>query len=192
MPTPTHLSRHFEQQRRARDLRPGQLATLAGYTNPSKIGNRIRQFELSGDISKELFETLVVALEIDTNTIKRLVQLDWNDWWAWVNEPITPYLVDRLMATVYRKVPLPPEITTQDEAEAWAAKFASGVKRRCCLVWSRRISIYFNEEGNLSSISEAAPGRPNEPWMQIGGTKFLFGADMRSMDLVDRPKRPGE
>jgi len=189
----THLSRHFEQARLAKGLKPGQLALLIG-KNISKIGNRIRQFELTGDISKELFEKLVAALGIDAAIIERLVEQDrrefFEEWLAWVNEPITPYLVERLIAAVYRRVPLPPEIKTQEQAEAWAAAFTMESKRKCCLVWSRRISVWFDVDGTFFR-SEAVPGEPNVPWIKIGGKTFNFGEDLRSVNTVDWPKKPG-
>jgi len=190
----THLSRHFEQQRIVRGLRPGQLAALAGCTNTSKIGNRIRQFELTGDIGRELFEKLVAALDIEASTIERLVEQDRREffrvWLAWVNEPIKPYLVQRLMAAVYRQISLPDEITTQDEAEAWAAGIAREWKRKCCLVWSRRISIWFDADGNAFR-GEAVPGKPNVPWLKIGGKTFNFGEDLGSTTLVQWPHKRG-
>lgn len=192
----TNLSRHFEQARIARSLKPGQLATLAGCKNPGKSGNHIRTFELTGKITQCLFEKLVVALGMDAGTIERLVEQDrrefFEKWLEWVNEPITPYLVERLIAAVYRKLPLPLEITTQDEAEAWAAAVARESRRKCCLVWSRRISIWFDEVGDLVSRSEAVPGKPNMPWLKIGGKTFNFGEDLRSVDFVDWPKKSGE
>jgi hypothetical protein len=190
----THLSRHFEQQRLARGLKPGQLATLIGYPNNSKVSNRIRQFELTGKIGQELFNKLAPALEIDAGTIERLVKQDRREffqaWLAWVNEPITPYLIERLIPAVYRQVALPLEITKQEEAEAWAAGYARQSQSKCCLVWSRRISIWFNEKGALVHRSKAVPGKPNVPWIQIGGKTFNFSEDLRSMDVVDWPKKP--
>jgi len=49
----TNLSRHFQQQRLDRGMKPGQLARLAGCVNAQKNGNCIRQFELSGSIGQE-------------------------------------------------------------------------------------------------------------------------------------------
>ena len=190
----THLSSHFEQARIARGLKPGQLAQQIG-KNVSKIGNRIRTFELTGDISKELFEKLVAFFEIDAAIIERLVEQDrrefFREWLAWVNEPITPYLVERLMAAIYRSVPLPPEITTMERAEEWGAAVAGELKRKCCLVWSRRISIWFDERGDVVNRSEAVPGQPNCPWMKIGGKTFNFSEELRSVKMIDWPKKPG-
>jgi hypothetical protein len=183
----THMSRHFEQARLARSLKPSELARLAGCPNVLKNGNRIRQFELTGDISQQLFDKLTAVLEIDAATIEKLVEQDrrefFDNWLAWVNEPITPYLVERLIAAVYRRVPVPSEITTMVEAESWAAAVALERSRKCCLVWSRRISVWISEDGTVYSRTEAVPGEPNAPWMKIGGKRFLFGEGLRTVTI---------
>ena len=190
----THLFRHFEQHCIVRGLRPGQLAALAGCTNTSKIGNRIRQFELTCDISRELFEKLVAGMDIEASSIERLVEQDRREffqvWPAWVNEPITPRVVQRLMAAVYRQMSLPDDITTQDEAETWAAGVAREWKRKCCLVCSRRISSWFDTDGS-SFRREAVPGKPNVPWIKIGGKTFNFGEVLGSTTLVQWQHKRG-
>jgi hypothetical protein len=181
----THLSRHFEQARLSRNLKPSELARLAGCVNIHKNASKIRQF----DISPELLTNIAAILEIDAATIERLVEQDrrefFEKWLAWVNEPITPYLVERLIAAVYRKVPLPSEIKTMVEAEAWASAVALERRRKCCLVWSRRISVWFAEDGTVYSRTEAVPGEPNAPWMKIGGKKFLFGEGLKTVGIVE-------
>jgi hypothetical protein len=193
----TNLSRHFEKQRLEKGLKPGQLARLAGCVNVQKNGSRIRSFELSGTIGQGLFEKIAAALEIDPATIEGLVEQDrrefYQEWLAWVNEPIQPYLVIRLIAAVYSSRAVPPEITTREEAEKWASTVAGEIKKRCCLVWSRRISCWFSEDGTLTKRTEAVPGEPNTPWIKIGGKgpAFLFGDDLGTVNKVNWPKKPG-
>jgi hypothetical protein len=140
----TNLSRYFQQKRLDRGLMPGHLARLAGCVNVPKNGSRIRQFELTGSIGREISEKVSAVLEIDPATIEQLIEQDRREffqaWLAWVSEPIKPYLVIRLMAAIYSSRALPPEITTLEEAEKWASGIAGEMKKRCCLVWSRRIS----------------------------------------------------
>jgi hypothetical protein len=193
----THLSRYFQQKRLARGLKPGQLARLAGCVNVQKNGSRIRSFELSGHITQDLFEKIAAVLEIDPATIGRLVEQDrrefYQGWLAWLNEPIQPYLVIRLMAAIYSSRAVPPDITTLEEAEKWAGAVAGEIKKRCCLVWSRRISCWFSEEGTLTERTEAVPGEPNVPWIKVGGKghAFVFGDGLGSVSLVDWPKKLG-
>ncbi len=192
----THLSRHFEAQRLAKGLKPSQLARLAGCSNILKNGNRIRQFELTGQISQELFARIASALAVDPTTVERLVEQDrrefFDAWLKWVNEPITPYLVIRLIPAVYFRRAVPPSMTTMAEAEAWASMVAREERKRCCLVWSRRVSCWFSEkDGGLYARTEAVPGESNEPRMRIGGKAFTFGHDLSTVARVTWPKRPG-
>ena len=190
----TNLSRYFQQQRLDLGLKPGQLARLAGCSNIQKNGGRIRSFELSGHITQELFEKIAAVLEIDHDTIERLVEQDrrefYQGWLEWVNEPIQPYLVIRLIAAIYSSRAVPPEITTMEEAERWASAVAGEIKKRCCLVWNRRISCWFSEDGTLTKRTEAVPGEPNTPWIKVGGKgpAFVFGDDLGTVSLLDWPK----
>jgi len=147
---------------------------------------------MTGDISKELFDKLTAVLEIDAATIEQLVEQDrrefFESWLKWANVPIQPYLVVRLMAAVYSRLAVPPGITTMDEAEAWASEVAAERKMKACLVWSRRISVWFAEDGAVYSRTEAVPGKPNAPWMKIGGKKFLFSDGLRSVNVVEERK----
>src|SRR5262249_38928315 len=192
----SNLSRYFQQQRLDRGLKPGQLARLAGCTNVQKNGSRIRCFELSGSIGQELFEKIAAALEIAAGTIEQLVEQDRKEFYqAWldgVNEPIQPYLVIRVMAAIYSSRAVPPEITTMEEAETWASAVAGEIKKRCCLVWSRRISCRFSEDGTLTKRTRARPGEPNTPWIKVGGKgpAFLFGDDLGTVRKLDWPKEP--
>ncbi|GIW78379.1 MAG: hypothetical protein KatS3mg105_0186 [Gemmatales bacterium] len=190
----THLSRYFETKRKAKQLSPGELARLAGCQNISKSGNKIRQFEMHGTINRELFEKIAAVLEVEQNVIEKLVEQDRQEqfaaWLEWVNTPIKPYLVIRLMAAVYSQRAVPSSITTQEEAEKWAAGVAVEIKRRCCLVWNRRVSIWFAEDGSLEQRTETGMGEPNMPYVQVGGKKFLFGEGLGSAVVVDlRPER---
>jgi hypothetical protein len=192
----TNLDRYFEQKRLDRGLKPGQLARLAGCCNVQKNGSRIRSFELSDSIGQELFEKIAAVLEIDADPIKRLIEQDrrefYEEWLAWANEPIQPYLVIRLIAAVYSGRAVPPDITTREEAEKWASTVAKEIGRQCCLVWNRRTSCWFNEEGKLTHRTRAKPGEPNVPWIKVGrkGPAFVFGDDMGSERKVDWPKKP--
>lgn len=192
----TNLSRYFQQKRLDAGLKPGQLARLAGCVNVQKNGGRIRCFELSGNIGQQLFEKVAAALQIDTAVVEQLVEQDRREffeaWLQWVNEPIKPYLVIRLIAAIYSSRAVPPEITTMVAAEKWASTVAGEIKKRCCLVWSRRISCWFSEDGTLIERTEAAPGEPNTPWIKIGGKgpAFVFGDDLGTVSMVDWPKKP--
>lgn len=186
----THISRHFEERRLAKGFKPGQLAALVGYKNIPKGSNRIRAFEITGKVSTTLLEKLIAVLEIDRATIEKLAKQDHREfidaWLKWVNEPVTPSLSIRLMPAFYSRRRLPPEITTMEQAEVWAASIAKETGKRCCLAWSRRISCWFDNDGGYGR-TESVPGEPNCPWMKLGksGKAFVFGDSFSSIKTVD-------
>ena len=94
------------------------------------------------------------------------------------------------IAAVYSHRDLAPDIGTIEEAEDWTASVAKESKMKCCLVWNRKLSIWFDETGSIVGRTEAAPGEVNVPWMRIGGREFIFGDDLQSVKPVDRLKKP--
>jgi|694.fasta_scaffold13164_11 hypothetical protein len=190
--TSTHLSRHFEQLRLERGLRPGQLAVLAGCSNPSKNGGRIRQFETTGKISRELLTKLIVALEVDRAVVVRLIETDQREyherWLAWVNTPIRPYFVVRIMAAIYNEMALPRGLT-QEEAETHTSNFAKKHSLMCCLVWSRRLSVWFDRDGVVYDRTEAVPGKINTPYSWFGNKSFIFSGDFTKPISIDAPPK---
>jgi hypothetical protein len=84
------------------------------------------------------------------------------------------YLVIRLMAAVYARQTLPSEIETADEAEAWACTFARQHRCCVCLVVSRRLSVWIDQQGEIEARTKAVPGEPNMPFMEVRGRRFLL------------------
>jgi hypothetical protein len=84
------------------------------------------------------------------------------------------YLVVRLMAAIYVRKGLPAEVTTPEQAEAWPCGFAH--RHRCwvCLVVSRRLSIWIDGQGEIEARTEAVPGQPNMPFIEVRGRRFLL------------------
>jgi transcriptional regulator with XRE-family HTH domain len=119
------LAEHFRKTRLSKGLRVGHLARLVGYNNVSKGANRINKFEGGGDIQAQLLLKLADVLGIDRQTVDRLIEEDrrqfFEEWNAWANEPIHPYVVVRAMAEIYCPHDLPEEIQSVEEAEAYAA-----------------------------------------------------------------------
>ena len=111
-----------------------------------------------------------------------LLQEDLDDWLKWANEPVKPYLVVRLMPAIYSQAGLPDEIQSPEAAERYASEFAKERRRQVCLVLSRRLSVYFAEDGSFQYASEAVPGGgPNQPYAKIGGRRCLVCATERGI-----------
>lgn len=168
----SNLAEHFRRTRIAKGIKLGQLARLIGYTNATKGANRIVKFERGGDVQSQLLLKVADVLDIDGQTIERLIDEDrrrfFEEWNAWANEPIRPHLVIRLLAAVYLTKKLPEDIQTVEEAEQYAGGMARHWHRKCCLVLSRRVSVWLSENGDIYNVSEAVPGEANHPVMYLG------------------------
>jgi hypothetical protein len=188
----THLSRHFERLRLERGLRPGQLAGLMGCSNQPKIGGRIRQFEITGSISQELLKKLMAVLDVEDAVVEQLLAADHREylekWLDWANSPIQPYLLLRIMAAIYQKEPIP-EALTQEQAENYASNFARENGKKCCLIWSGRLSVWFDSDGVVYDRTEAVLGVLNTTCSRIGSKSFHFAGDLGRAVSVDLPPK---
>jgi hypothetical protein len=100
---------------------------------------------------------LAAALEIDHGTVAALIQADrklyLENWNRWADVPIRPSLILGHIGGFCWGEPIP-EGLTREAAEQHASTVAKDMKRRVCLVLSRRLSIWFDPEGNRTSVNE--------------------------------------
>lgn len=145
----THLARFIRLERLRQNISLGQLARMVGYRNLSKGANRLHRFEFTGKIRQDLLEKVIAALKIDMQPVEELVLKDRDAWEQRANELVPMRLIVRFMTAVYCEQPLPAEITTQEAAVEYACQFARQHRLRCCLAVSRRLSIYFDQDGRV-------------------------------------------
>jgi hypothetical protein len=179
----TNLSSHFRQRRLELAFRPGQIAKILGYTSLVGAANKIVRFEETGDIEYRFFKKLAAVLGIERATILRLMEQDRRElvarWTEWANQPIAPHLIARLLPGYFMAHPIPEELTTLDEMEAHASELAADLHQKIWLVVSRKLAVYFNEDGRKRAVQEAAPGRPLEPYrlLRESGKRFISTSD---------------
>jgi transcriptional regulator with XRE-family HTH domain len=182
----SHLGNYFHDHRIQMGLSLGQLARLVGYGNISKGSNKICRFERDGIITEEILARLADALDIDLQTVEALIDQDCLEhlraWEEWVSKPVPMCLIVRYLAAVYGKVKLPEEITTHEQAEAFASKYAKDHRHSVCLALSRKHSIWINAQGQVYSRTEATPDDPNVPFMRLKGCNRT-SANARTVEL---------
>jgi hypothetical protein len=131
-------------------------------------------------VTADLLDTLAAALEIGIATVERLIEQDRHEalraWEAWGSEPVPIRLIVKYLPAVYGTVPLPQEITTPEQAEAFACVYAKKNRRKVCLALSRRHSVWIDKDGQVYARTEATPHDPNVPFMRLkgSGTRFLM------------------
>jgi hypothetical protein len=173
-----NLGQFFNEKRVSQGLSLGRLARLVGYRNVSKGANRISRFEHEGTVTEDLLAALVDALGIDLQTVEALIEQDRQEhlraWEAWVSEPVPMRLIVKYLPAVYGTVPLPQEIRTPEQAEAFACGYAKQHGQKVCLALSRRHSVWIDEDGQVYARTEATPDDPNVPFMRLKGNKTTF------------------
>jgi len=185
----TNLSNHFWQQRIALGLRPGQVAQLLGYRSLVGAANKIVRFEQTGDIESRFFRQLAAALGVHKATIQRLVEEDRREfvqrWNEWANQPVRPHLIAEMLPGYYMAHYFPEGVTTPYEMEKHAAGLAEEFHQKTWLVFSRKLTVYFDEGGHRRAIQEAAPGEPTQPFrlLQRSERRSIFTTDGDDIDI---------
>jgi hypothetical protein len=80
------------------------------------------------------------------------------------------------MCAVYSTKMIPPEIQASRAAmEEFASVFAKECRWRVWLVLSKSISVWFNEKGERTGVTEDTFEESFGPYMRLAGKKFLLG-----------------
>jgi hypothetical protein len=174
----THLGDYFRDQREKLGLSLGQLGRQVGYRNVSKGANKLVRFEREGIIQEQVLVRLAEVLGIESSRVQSLIEQDRQEylhaWETWVNQPVPMKLIVKYMPAVYGTVPMPEEITTPEQAEAFACDYARERRRSVCLAVSRRLSVWIDKGGNVEARTEATPGCPNTPVIRLKGSGRMF------------------
>jgi hypothetical protein len=167
----SHLGKYFKEKRLAVGLTLGKLAGMMGYRNINRGCRRIRQVEEDSGYCKheKLLSKLAAVLKIDDETIIGLIEEDVDAYKQWEKaNPVDPHLVVRYMAAVYGRCKLPKNITTLEDSRKFASDKAVEMRFSVCLVWSHRLSIYYDQHGHEGGWSE------KQPYMSYKGKRFLL------------------
>jgi hypothetical protein len=176
----SRLGDHIRSTRRRLNLSLGQVARLVGYRNLSKGSRRIAAIENSGRGDAVLLGEVLVALGIHPATAADLAEQDRQErrrvWDEWADQPVPMRMIVRIMAAMYSEQALPAGVETPEQAETYARNFAKAHRLKVCLALSRRLSVWIDESGEVIARTEAKPDEDNEPWMEIGGKRFLLNS----------------
>jgi len=174
----SHLANHFARVHREQKLSLAEVARRLGYRNIAKGCNRIQRFEERSEIESDLLSRLAEVLGIDSDTVATLVEQDRRDglekWRQWVQQPIRPHVIVRLVAAAYKREDLPEEIQTAEEAEEAAAQIARRWQKKVCLGFSRRVAVWFNEQGQIVGRTESSPDGWMLPYLRPRGSRRTF------------------
>lgn len=174
----TNIGRVISQARQNAGLNRPQLAQAAGYKNLAKGANKIVSLEREGHGTTELLARLQEALQLPASVVEDALAKDRAEqtarWNQWASQPIRSYLVKRYMPAVYGREELPETIARIEDAKRYASSVACREHRKVCLVWSRRIRLWFDGTGALVRREVVGPGSSGGPAMRVGGKSLLL------------------
>ena len=113
------MNKHFRnlihQHQESKGIKVGKMSEMLGYRNISKVFNKILRFEREGLASNELIQKLIDVLGVEPLEVQRALQEDYQDWQAWLNEPVEMELILKLMPAVYQRLEILAEIEGSEE-----------------------------------------------------------------------------
>lgn len=172
------LGTFFEQQRKAKAITLGQLPAMVGYRNGNKARRLWADLIGTGRCTTQFLRKVATAFGISAEVVQRLIDEDIAEnlraWEEWASQPVKPHLVIRIIAAVYCHGAIP-EGLSLEQAEAVASAKAREKGFRVCLVWSRRLSVYFDKNGEVEGRIKSTPDFDGTPYMSLKGRKFLLG-----------------
>jgi len=181
------LSQAFVEARERVGWSHRELARRAGCRNLVSQSRLIHQFEMGGAVDYRLLLKIGRVLGFTQQGIDELIAEDesryiagWNDW---AGQPEDPYIVVRCFAACYVRQELPEGCRESlAGAEAYVSAFAKRIKLRCCLVWSRRLCVFYAADGTLERRAVATPDNDPRPRLSIaGGPPVLFNSPPLSL-----------
>ena len=189
----SNLSNYFKELRVKRDLSPGGLASLISRNNIPKVGNKIRTFEMSGEINSHWFELLVNELKPDPILMEQKIKADIDDeiisWNEYVSKPIDPFLTIRYIPGFYGTKEIPfCFLNSRNNAEEWAATELQKFRAKGFLDWSREEQTIFDKGGSNPRRIKIGFQQPKcAAWMKVSGSskKFILNQDSSADFLIE-------
>jgi len=162
------------QTRVARGLSTGKLAALMGYRNLGKGARRVNSLEAGEEILPGVLSGAIKVLELDPAIVRNLIEQDRQDyiagWNEWADEPIRPYVITKLMPGVYSRKTVPEGMVDLEEVVEWMTGIATARFCRTWLVWTRRVTYWFDAGVVWSQVSENTPFKDCIPYMTLGNS----------------------
>jgi transcriptional regulator with XRE-family HTH domain len=176
-----HLGRYIKARREQLGLRHSEVARRLGYDNVNKGSRRLHRIEEGRWINRDFLLRLVTVLQIEPQVVEELIQRDREEyvasWNQWADQPVPMQAVMRCIPGFMVGINMPDDVTTPEQAVAWAVETARQKNKKIIIVASRRISYTIHEDGRVDGPFHATPNNNGLPWMALGETPFLVNLD---------------
>jgi hypothetical protein len=176
-----HLGKYIKHRREELGLGRSDVARLLGYENVSKGSARLHSVEEGRWINRDFLVRLMGVLQIEPKVVDDLIDRDRQEyvanWNRWADQPTPMHAAVRYIPGFFAGIDLPDDVTTPEQAVAWAVETAKRLHRKVVLVVSRRVSWTIHEDGAADGPFNATPDGNGMPWMVLGKTPFLLTLD---------------
>lgn len=172
-----HLGKYIKNRREQLGLRRSEVARLLGYENVSKGSARLHSVEEGRWVSRDFLVRLMEILQIEPQVLQDLIDRDRQEyveqWNRWADEPVPMHAAVRYVPGFFAGIDLPGDVTTPEQALAWAVETAKRLNKKVVLVITRRVSWTVHENGVADGPFNATPDSNGMPWAGLGRTTFL-------------------
>jgi transcriptional regulator with XRE-family HTH domain len=172
-----HLGEYIKHRREQLGFRRSAVAKLLGYENLNKGSRRVHSIEEGRWVSRDFLMRLIGILQIEPQVIEDLIARDRQEyveqWNRWADEPVPMHAAVRYIPGFFAGIDLPGDVTTPEQALAWAVETARQKQKKVILVISRRVSWTVHENGVADGPFNATPDSNAMPWMALGKSPFL-------------------
>lgn len=172
-----HLGQYIKARREQLRLRRSDVARLLGYENVSKGSARLHSVEEGRWASRDFLVRLMGILQIEPQVVQDLIDRDRQEyvaeWNRWADQPVPMHAAVRYVPGFFAGIDLPGDVTTPEQAVAWAVETAKRLNKKVILVVSRRVSWTVHENGVADGPFNATPDEKAQPWMALGKSPFM-------------------
>lgn len=176
-----YLGEWFWARRAERQWPLAEVARRLGYRNVSKGCNKLQRFERDGLVDDAFLRKLAALLGVSEGVVRYLIRQDRNEylraWEEWVEQPTPIRMAMRAIPGFMAAVPVPDDVTTPEQAVAYAQTLAAAKHKKVFVTLSRREMVGITELGEVNGHFHARPDADPCPLMSLGRVKFLFRTD---------------
>ncbi len=173
-----HLGEYLKARREKLGLGRSEVVRRLGYTNLNRGSRRLCNVEEGHWINLDFLRRLMNVLQVEPQIVQELIERDRQEyvdaWNKWADEPIPMQAVVRCIPGFMASTKMPDDVTTPEQAVAWAVETAKRVHKKIIVVASRRVVYTIHEDGRVDGPFIATPDNAVMPYMGVGNKRFLF------------------
>jgi transcriptional regulator with XRE-family HTH domain len=176
-----HLGDYIKARREALGLRRSEVVRRLGYANLSRGSRRLCDVEGGRWVNRDFLRRLMGVLQVGPEAVRELIDRDRQEyvaaWNQWADEPVPVQAVVRCLPGFMASIKLPDDVTTPEQAVAWAVETAKRISKKIIVVASRCVTYTVHEDGRVDGPFVATPDNDVTPYMAVGNKRFLFALD---------------